>query len=254
MGLITIAAYQFVQLKDLPVLRADLKEQCLEWDLKGTILLAPEGINCFISGEPEKIALFKNYLEHDLKFTALNYKENACSKHPFTRMLVKLKKEIISMGLPDVDPNELTATYLEPSDLKRWIDEGKDFVLLDTRNHYEVGVGTFKGAVDLDIECFRSFPEVSEALPEDYKEKPVVMFCTGGIRCEKASNLFMKRGYKEVYQLKGGILNYFEKFQSEHYEGDCFVFDWRLAVDGNLKPVPTAPLVKSRHKIKNINS
>ena len=257
MNLLTIAVYQFTTLKELPSLREEIKQKCLDWGLKGTVLLAPEGINCFISGYPEEISHFKNYLENNLQLKDLSYKENICLKHPFTRMLVKLKKEIITMGEPDIRPAEMTGPYISPQELKSWLDQNKDFILLDTRNGYEVEVGSFNKATHLNIDSFREFPKASQALPKDMKEKTVVMFCTGGIRCEKASAYFIKNGFKDVYQLEGGILKYFEECRDSHYTGNCFVFDWRLAVDRELKPVYRAehsPVEAGRHLAKNHES
>jgi predicted sulfurtransferase len=240
MSLITIAAYQFIRLDNLPELRDKLKAKTQELGFKGTILLAPEGINCFIAGEPQCIPLFKDYLVNELKLDKLTYKENHCTEYPFVRMLVKIKKEIISFGQDDIQPDVFTGPYMSPAQLKSWLDEGKDFILLDTRNDYEVKIGTFEKATHLNVPSFREFGKVSKELPPEMKDKPVVMFCTGGIRCEKASAHFLNNGFKEVYQLEGGILKYFEDCNGAHYKGDCFVFDWRMAVNSELKPQPNS--------------
>jgi len=160
--------------------------------------------------------------------------------------LVKIKKEIIPMGDPEIRPSEFTAPYLPPADLKTWMDEKRDFLLLDTRNDYEIAVGTFEGAKDLGISHFRDFTRATEKLTtegfnEVSKDQPIVTFCTGGIRCEKAAALLVKQGFKNVYQLEGGILNYFEQCKDVHYQGQCFVFDWRLAVNGDLQPQSDQP-------------
>jgi UPF0176 protein len=254
MNLITIAMYQFIPLENLLELRVTVKQKCLDLGLKGTILLAPEGVNCFIAGQAEQIAEFKPYIETQLNLKNPSYKENLCHKSPFNRMLVKLKKEIISIGNPDIRPTVLTAPYMPPRQLKDWLDQGKEFVLLDTRNEYEVTVGTFEKATHLRLNSFREITQATEKLPVEMKEKPVVMFCTGGIRCEKASALFMKSGFKEVYQLEGGILKYFEDCQDAHYTGNCFVFDWRLAVNAQLEPTyrdPKDPATTGRHQVKD---
>jgi predicted sulfurtransferase len=256
MSLLTIAVYQFAPLKELPVLRDEIKERCLGWGFKGTVLLAPEGINCFLAGYPQQISEFKGYLVDELGFKNLSYKENVCDDPPFTRLLVKIKKEIISMGLPHINPIESTAPYLSPQELKAWLDQKKDIVLLDTRNDYEISVGTFKNAEHLNLNSFKGFVKASEQLPEELKEKTVVMFCTGGIRCEKASALFIERGFKDVYQLEGGILRYFEECKDAHFDGNCFVFDWRLAVNSELKPVNRSerdPINAGRHQMKKIS-
>jgi predicted sulfurtransferase len=242
MKVVTIAMYQFVRLSGLPELREKLKQKCLECGFKGTILIAPEGINCFLFGTVESIAEFKEYIKTELGLAKHpEYKENACSYSPFNRMLVKIKKEIIPMGNPEIRPDEWTAPYLSALELKTWLDENRDFVLLDTRNDYEIAVGTFEKATPLGISHFRDFSRAVAQLPEETKKRPVVTFCTGGIRCEKAAALMKSQGFEEVYQLEGGILKYFEEHQDAHYQGQCFVFDWRLAVDGQLQPQSDQP-------------
>jgi len=239
MRFLTIAVYQFVRLGGpdaLQTLRHKMKARCLELELKGTILLAPEGINCFMAGAEEKVREFQTYLRDEIGLKGLVYKENWSEIPPFNRMLVKLKKEIISMGEPDIRPDEFTGPYVSPQELKKWLDEKQDVLLLDTRNDYEVEVGTFENAMHLNVKSFREFAKKAKELPGDLKRKKVVMFCTGGIRCEKASPLFLREGFKDVYQLEGGILQYFVETQGAHYQGNCFVFDWRLSVDGALQP------------------
>ncbi len=237
MKVATIALYQFVRIENLPELRAELKQKCLDWGFKGTILIAPEGINCFLFGPLGELEAFREYIRAELKLPVLpSWKVNFCTHSPFNRMMVKIKKEIIPMGDPDIRPEEFTAPYLPPAELKTWMDEKRDFLLLDTRNDYEIAVGTFEGAKDLGISHFRDFTRATQGLPESAKDQPIVTFCTGGIRCEKAAALLVKQGFKNVYQLEGGILKYFEDCKDAHYQGQCFVFDWRLAVDGNLNP------------------
>jgi predicted sulfurtransferase len=150
-------------------------------------------------------------------------------------MNVRLKNEIISMGMEDVKPSEFTGEVIEPTEFKQWLDEGKAVTVLDTRNDYEIRLGTFSKALELDLSSFRAFPAAVEELPEDLKDTPVVMFCTGGIRCEKASVVMLEAGFKDVRQLKGGILGYFEEVGGAHWEGDCFVFDHRVALTPELK-------------------
>jgi UPF0176 protein len=252
MDFLTIAAYQFVSLENLPNLKEQIKQKCLALELKGTVLLAEEGINCFLAGNKINILTFKNFLENFLSFKNLCYKEHHCTEIPFTRLLVKIKKEIISMGVPEIKPQTMTAPYLSPKELKAWMDAGKDFVLLDTRNAYEVSVGTFSKAVHLNINSFREFPKASQSILKDDPNKPIVLFCTGGIRCEKASALFIQAGNRNVFQLEGGILRYFEEFQGAHFQGNCFVFDWRLAVDSQLQPQsrsPEEPVNSGRHRL-----
>lgn len=259
MKLLNIAVYKFMPLDDLLSLRPRVKEKCVSLELKGTILLAPEGINCFLAGREEKIREFQEFLSENLGRNDFDYKYSWTEKQPFVRMLVKIKKEIIPIGDPEIRPDQVTGQYISPKKLKRWLDEGREFVLLDTRNAYEVKVGTFEKAIHLNVQSFMEFSEQAKQLPDELKEKEVVMFCTGGIRCEKASALFMKQGFKNVHQLEGGILKYFEECQQNHYQGDCFVFDWRIAVDSNLAPVGDPASLSDedfhlgRHQIKRAN-
>jgi predicted sulfurtransferase len=250
--LLVIAVYRFIRLGDLPERRARIREACRAWGLKGTVLLAPEGVNAFISGTPEAIGRFKNLLAEETGLSDLVYKESWSATPPFERMLVKLKREIISLGDPAVRPEERTAPAISPAELKGWLDEGRDVVLVDTRNGYEIDSGTFRGAEHLEVDSFREFGKKFRAqageLRQKWGDRPVVMFCTGGIRCEKASVLMMDEGFRDVRQLDGGILNYFEKVGGEHYDGDCFVFDWRLAVDEKLSPTSRKGEV-GRHKV-----
>ena len=235
MNIANIAAYRFVMLEELPELRAWFKQECLALALKGTILLAPEGINLFLSGTPENVKAFIRLLDADARFANMDFKQSASSKQPFNRMLVKLKKEIISMGMPQVSPAAQPAPSLAPGTLKAWLDEGRAVVLLDTRNEYEIRLGSFRNATHLSLDTFRAFPEQIGKLDPALKQTTVVTFCTGGIRCEKAAPVLLNAGFREVYQLAGGILNYFETVGGDHYDGDCFVFDRRVAVNAALE-------------------
>ncbi len=248
---VNIAAYKFVALEPsaLPSLRAEMKERALACDLKGTILLSHEGINLFLAGTPENIESYQAFLAAKPAFSGLVYKESLSDTQPFSRMLVRLKKEIISMGHAHVQPEKHTAPHLSPEKLKEWYEQGHEMIVLDTRNDYEIELGTFKGAVDLKIDSFRDFPEAISSLPESAKDKPVVTFCTGGIRCEKAAEYMLQKGYKEVYQLDGGILNYFEKCGGAHYDGECFVFDKRVAVNSKLEETQTKQCYSCRAPI-----
>ncbi len=231
---INIAAYKFVELEDLPERKSSLLPFCKSLDLKGTILLSTEGINMFLAGSRNSIDQFLNHLRQSPEFADLPVKESLSDHQPFSRMLVRLKKEIISMGVETIRPLQKTSPKISATQLKQWLDDGKDLTLLDVRNDYEVEVGTFTDAVPVGIDHFRKFPEATKQLPSEMKSKPVVMFCTGGIRCEKAGPLMEQEGFDEVYQLDGGILKYFEECGGDHYDGDCFVFDKRVAVDPNL--------------------
>ena len=261
---ITVSSYAFLDWAQLPGfeagggllgLRVRLRNTCQRLDLKGTVLLASEGINLFIAGHPPDIKNFKKYLSEVVGISGLCYQQGVCGQDPFNRMLVKLKKEIISMGCPEIEPRKHTAPRISPAELKQWLESRRgDFVLLDTRNDYEVSVGTFETAEHLELDSFREFPDRVVDFPPEWKEKDIVTFCTGGIRCEKASALLLTRGYQKVYQLDGGILGYFAENGGAHYQGDCFVFDWREAVDGNLNPVERAaalglPVHPGRHQI-----
>ncbi len=235
-GTINLSCYKFVRLDGLEALRDRVKSACLAQGLKGTVLLAPEGINFFLAGPRPALAAALSVLRSVPGLEDLNPKESPSSEQPFRRMLVKIKREIIAFGVAGVDPAGSPAPRLRPSELRRWIEEGRTFTLLDTRNHYEVRMGTFKGAVAPPIWNFRDFPAALESLPEATKRHPVVTFCTGGIRCEKAAPLLRLRGFEEVYQLDGGILKYFEEVGGAHYEGECFVFDARVGVGPDLRP------------------
>jgi UPF0176 protein len=231
---VNIAAYKFVDLDRLAERKNILLPLCQSLQLKGTILLADEGINMFLAGSREAVDSFIAHLRSQAEFADLPIKESISQHQPFTRMLVRLKKEIISMGVASIRPLKTTSPKISATQLKQWLDEGKELTLLDVRNDYEVEIGTFANAVPLPIGHFREFPNAAQALAPELKAKPVVMFCTGGIRCEKAGPLMEQHGFQEVYQLDGGILKYFEDCGGEYYDGDCFVFDKRVAVDPEL--------------------
>lgn len=219
----------------LKELRQTLLDFCKGLELKGTILLAPEGINLFVAGRHLAIEELVFKLRRMPGLGNLHPKYSQSDEQPFNRMLVRLKKEIIAFGVEGIDPGVHTSPRLSAAELKQWLDEGRDFVLYDTRNDYEVKLGTFKGATPAGIQHFRDFPEAVARLSEKMKKTPVVTFCTGGIRCEKAAPFMERMGFKEVYQLEGGILKYFEEVGSDHYDGECFVFDQRVGVDPGLR-------------------
>lgn len=236
---LNIAAYKFTPLTNLEERRFPLRDFCRHLKLKGTILLSPEGINMFISGKRKAIDSLLERLQKDPEIGELTVKESWNDYQPFNRMLVRIKKEIIAFGVEDIDPLAPSNKKLSPEELKQWLDEGRPCTLLDVRNEYEVRLGTFKDAMTMPINHFRDFPELSKMLPVENKDQPLVMFCTGGIRCEKAGPYMEKEGYSQVYQLDGGILKYFEDCGEAHYDGDCFVFDHRTAVDANLQETDT---------------
>lgn len=230
---VNIAGYRFVDLPDRDALREPFREVCEKNRLLGTILLSTEGINFFLCGDQEGIDGFMEYLEKDERFVGIQLKVSHSEKLAFRRMNVRLKNEIISMGMDEIRPAETTGEPITPTEFKQWLDEGRDITVLDTRNDYEIRIGTFANAVDLNISTFRAFPEAVMNSSID-KEKTVVMFCTGGIRCEKASALMLNEGFQDVRQLQGGVLGYFEEMGGAHWDGDCFVFDRRVAVDPEM--------------------
>ena len=215
-------------------MRSPFLDRCEELGLKGTILLSPNGINFSLSGSKESINGYLEFLESDERFVGIPLKVTYNDYQPFRRMLVRLKKEIISLGMDNIKPAEFTGPNIKPTEFQEMLDNEEEVIVLDTRNDYEVRVGTFKNAVDLKIPSFRDFPDAISKLPDWYKKKQIVMFCTGGIRCEKASAVMLKSGFENVKQLEGGILNYFKDTDASHWDGDCFVFDDRVAVDKEL--------------------
>ena len=229
-----IAAYKFAHLSNLKSLKEQLIGSCKIRNLKGTILLSTEGINLFVAGANAGIESLLGDLRAVPGLESLEPKRSESLGQPFHRMLIKIRKEIISFGVEGIDPVTKPAPRLSARDLKKWLDEGRPVVLLDTRNDYEVQLGTFRNAVTLDIDHFRQFPDAVQRLPAAMKQQPIVMFCTGGIRCEKAGPLMQREGFENVVQLDGGILKYFEECGSEHYDGECFVFDHRVGVDAGL--------------------
>ncbi len=233
---LTAALYKFVSLPNYQALQAPILAACQERRIKGTLLLALEGINGTIAGAPEDIQALLAYLRSYPEFSDLEHKESYADKHPFYRMKVKLKKEIVTMGVAGIDPNQVVGTYVKPEDWNALISD-PEVVLLDTRNDYEVHIGTFKGAVDPKTTTFREFPEYVAQNLDKTKHKKVAMFCTGGIRCEKASSFMKQQGFEEVYHLLGGILKYLETVPKEQsmWEGECFVFDQRVAVKHGLE-------------------
>jgi RluA family pseudouridine synthase len=237
---VNIAAYKFVPLDDLKELRRRLRKRCVRWGLMGTILISTEGINLFVAGSRKAIDKLLGELRAIPGLEDLPVKESFSDHQPFNRMLVRIKQEIIAFGIEGIEPGQRTSPKLAARELKQWLDEGRPVTLLDTRNDYEVKLGTFRGALPIGVDHFREFPEAVERLPAEIKEQPVVMFCTGGIRCEKAGPFMEREGFKQIFQLEGGILKYFEECGGEHYEGDCFVFDQRVALDPQLRETDAA--------------
>ncbi|MBA2435744.1 MAG: sulfurtransferase [Chthoniobacterales bacterium] len=235
-----IAAYKFASLGDLAALRVELREFCHAAEMRGTVLLSPEGINLCIAAERAACDRLLVRLREIPDLVDLRPKISESDHQPFNRMLVKIKKEIIACGVEGIDPARRPAPRLAPRQLKQWLEEGRSLTLLDARNAYEVKLGTFRGARTLELDHFREFPAAAAALPGHLKDEPVVTFCTGGIRCEKAAPLLEMAGFTNVFQLDGGILNYFAECGGAHYEGDCFVFDRRVALDSTLRETGAA--------------
>ena len=232
--IINISCYKFVPLDNLHERRTAIRRRAAELNLKGTVLLSPEGINLFVAGQVNLIREFVSFLRLEPALADLQPKESASDYQPLNRMLVKIKQEIIAFGIDGVAPAIRPAPKMTARELKQWLDEGRRVHLLDTRNDYEYDLGTFDNAIKMGIDHFREFPEAVKTLPETMKDEPVVMFCTGGIRCEKAGPFMEMAGFHNVYQLDGGILKYFEEVGGVHYHGECFVFDQRVAVDPSL--------------------
>jgi len=242
--IVNISAYKFVTLDDIANLRPRFQQRCLDLGLKGTILLAPEGINMFLDGSRTAIDSYLDWIHQDTRMADILPKESLSERQPFRRMLVRLKKEIITMKNPVIKPQLGRAPAVTAHDLKRWLDqghddEGKPVVMVDTRNAFEVDVGSFENTLDYRIDKFSEFPDVIAQHKDDLNDKTIVTFCTGGIRCEKAAIYMRNIGYHRVYQLDGGILKYFEEVGGAHYNGDCFVFDHRTALNPQLEETAT---------------
>lgn len=237
MKIINIAAYKFVTFENelLPTLQNQLREKALVYHLKGTILLSTEGINLMMAGEQKNVDEYKQFLSAIPALRDLIYKETLSAFYPFKKLVVRIKKEIVTMRCPNVHPEKETAPHIPPETFQRWYQEKQDMVVLDTRNDFEVTMGTFENAINLRLESFSDFPSAIDQLPESLKDKPIMTFCTGGIRCEKASALMMKKGFKKIYQLDGGILHYYEKCGGNYFTGKCFVFDERIAITAMSK-------------------
>ena len=234
---VVVAMYHFVGLDDFAALKPPLLDVCLANGLKGTILLAREGLNGTVSGSRAGIDALLAFLKTDPRFETLRHKESYAETAPFRRMKVRLKREIVTMGVPDTDPGTLCG---ERVDAKRWNDliQDPDVLTIDTRNAFECAIGTFENAISPNTTSFREFPNFVDTELDPQKHRKIAMFCTGGIRCEKATNYLMKQGFEEVYHLDGGILKYLETVDKDEslWRGECFVFDDRVAVDENLAP------------------
>lgn len=228
-----ISGYRFIALHALENWQAFFREISHAHALKGTVVVSPEGINVMLAGSKEALLAWITAVHARPEFAGLEFKWSESSEIPFRRMLVKIKSVLLR---GEANPALTPAPSISPKELKTWYETGKDFVIIDTRNDYELEAGKFQNAIDIHLHEFNEFPQKIAGLPEEIKQKPVVVYCTGGIRCEKAAPLALKAGFKEVYQLKGGILKYFEECGNAFYEGNCFVFDERSALDAQLNP------------------
>ncbi len=235
--IVVAALYKFADLPGYKALKSPLLRVCQHHGITGTLLLAAEGINGTVAGTRGAIDSLLGYLKSDPRLADLEHKESYCDEMPFYRTKVKLKKEIVTLGVPDVNPANLTGRYVQPQEWNDLISD-PEVLVVDTRNDYEVGIGTFKNAINPKTNTFREFPEFVQQNLSHAKDKKIAMFCTGGIRCEKSTAFLMQQGFKEVYHLKGGILKYLEEVPASEslWEGECFVFDNRVAVNHQLKP------------------
>ncbi|MCG8414912.1 MAG: rhodanese-related sulfurtransferase [Pseudomonadales bacterium] len=235
-GVVVSALYRFARFPDFETFRAPLLELMLQRGVRGTLLLAAEGINGTIAGTREGIDAVVAWLGEDERFVDIETKESYVEENPFYRTKVKLKKEIVTMGVEDIDPNQIVGTYVDAKDWNELISD-PDVLLLDTRNKYEVQIGTFEGALNPETDSFREFPDYVKQNLDPSKNKKVAMFCTGGIRCEKSTAYLKQQGFDEVYHLKGGILKYLEEVPEAEtkWQGECFVFDNRVTVNHQLE-------------------
>ena len=234
MKIANITGYKFTPIEDELHLKETILRRSINLNLKGTVLISSKGLNFSVSGTKNNIDKFIVFIHSDSRFADVDVKITYNAYQPFRKMLVRIKKEIISMGIEEIDPFKFTGQKISPKELNKKLNNNENIVLLDTRNEYEVRLGTFKNAIDLNLDSFRDFPKEIEKLRKKLNGKEVVMFCTGGIRCEKASALMLKNGFENIQQIDGGVINYFKETGGRHWNGDCFVFDDRVALDKDL--------------------
>lgn len=232
--IVNISGYYFAKLDNLETWQQQCKQFCQNQAFKGSIVFSIEGVNVMLAGEAKAIEGFITWIKAFNEFKSIEFKYSYSGFIPFKRMYVKIKKALVPGR---ADPLHETAPNLSPEDLKRWYEEGRDFIIVDTRNDYELALGKFENAMDIHLNEFKHFEQTLANLDPSIKEKPAVFYCTGGIRCEKAAPIAKKVGFKQAYQLEGGILNYFKECGGAHYQGDCYVFDERKALTPELKPI-----------------
>jgi len=237
-NILVATLYKFIEIDDLLALQDQLYTICNKNNVMGTILIADEGLNGTISARPKDLEKALAGIQYDNRFSDVDIKYSSTDKQPFHKMRVRLKKEIVTIGLPKISPNKIVGTYVKP---EQWNDiiSDPDVILIDTRNKFETKIGSFKNAIDPQTKSFRDFPEWVKKFKEDKTNanKKIAMFCTGGIRCEKASSLMKEEGFKKVFHLQGGILSYLEKVEKDKslWEGECFVFDQRVCLTEDLE-------------------
>lgn len=236
---LNIAGYKFITIPDRNNLRQPFKNKCDSLELRGTILLSHEGINIFVAGLESNIIKFRDWVIEDERFNDISFKESTSDSQPFNRMNVRLKNEIISVGIPNFDRIDSEDGRIFPNELHQRLSNNEDIVLLDTRNTYETRLGSFHNSIELGIKTFRAFPEAVANMDDSFKDKQIVMFCTGGVRCEKASVIMRDAGFTNIRQLEGGILGYFQEVGGDHWDGECFVFDKRVALKPDLTETGT---------------
>jgi UPF0176 protein len=236
MSYLVATFYRFVDLPDYRDKQQELQKYCQEQAIRGTILLASEGINGTIAGTPKAIEAVLAYIQSDRRLANLEVKESHLDRLPFGRLKIRLKKEIVTLGQPNANPSEKTGIHVSPQEWNQLLQD-PDMLVIDTRNHYEVAIGTFTGSIDPHTDHFRQFPEFVENHLDAHRDRKIAMFCTGGIRCEKASAYLLHQGFDQVYQLNGGILQYLAEIDPEEslWRGECFVFDERVAIDHHLR-------------------
>ena len=240
MQITNIAGYQFIEITDVESICNQIQSVCDQTHLKGSVFISPEGINLSLAGSPQDVEFILEFLHSDCGFSLLLLNTSYSDEIPFKRLLIKTRDELVPTSEDNKACLEIQKTnnssYISSDELKQWLDNDQEFTLLDMRNSFEYELGSFDKANHLGLEQFRQLQETREKFKSIPKSKPVVTFCTGGIRCEKAAPFIQSLGFEQVYQLKGGILNYLKIFKNQHWHGDCFVFDDRVSLDKDLKP------------------